>query len=270
MRTRSGLIAISSLLVLGLASARSGEKATGFVKRVHKGAEGIEAKYVVFVPHDYRDDKPYPLILFLHGAGEWGTDGEKQVAVGLGPAIRKREKTFPFLVVFPQSQKKTWPINFKDPQELRAVLANWSDQAAEGKRALGMLAEVMKDYRVDRERIYLTGLSMGGFGTWTLAASRPEQWAAIAPICGGGDPAAAEKIKNLPCWCFHGDADTAVRVNRSREMIKALWVAGGHPNYTEYPGVGHNSWDRAYDTADLYDWLLRHRLNKNPKHETKP
>jgi predicted peptidase len=261
---KSLAIAVTCSFLLAPMPARSDEKTTGFINRVHKSADGAEARYVIFVPHDYRGDKPYPLILFLHGAGEWGTDGQKQVTVGLGPAVRKREKTFPFLVIFPQSQKKTWPIDLKNREQLRDVLATWSDHDAEGRRALAMVEEVTKEYRVDPERVYLTGLSMGGFGTWSLAASHPERWAAIAPICGGGDPHAADRIKGLPCWCFHGDADTAVPVARSREMVKALWAAGGHPNYTEYPGVGHNSWDKAFDTPDLYDWFLKYRLKTHP------
>jgi predicted peptidase len=101
---------------------------------------------------------------------------------------------------------------------------------------------------------------MGGAGTWSLAVKYPDKWAAIVPICGRGDPKQAEKIKHIPCWCFHGDADKAVKVEYSREMIKALKEAGGSPKYTEYPGVGHNSWDRAYGTRELYDWLLAQKL----------
>jgi predicted peptidase len=100
---------------------------------------------------------------------------------------------------------------------------------------------------------------MGGMGTWSLAVAYPDRWAAIVPICGRGDPSAAEKIKHLPCWCFHGDADKAVPVSGSRDMIEALRKAGGSPKYTEYPGVGHNCWDRAYNTDELYQWLLEHK-----------
>src|SRR5262249_17824040 len=157
-----------------------------------KDATGAEAKYVLFVPHDYKGDKAYPLILFLHGSGESGTDGKKQVAVGLGPALKKHEKAFPFLVVFPQSQKYSWQADSQDSQ-----------------RAIAILDEVMKSYKVDPQRVYLTGLSMGGSGTWSLAAKYPGRWAAIVPVCGGGDPKQAEKIKHLPCWCFHGSADKA-------------------------------------------------------------
>jgi len=149
------------------------------------------------------------------------------------------KEDFSFIAVFPQSQKRTWKAD--------------SDDA---KRALAILDEVQKSYKVDAKRIYLTGLSMGGFGTWSLAAAFPERWAAIAPICGGGNPSTAEKIKNVPCWCFHGDADKAVKVEQSRSMIEALKKAGASPRYTEYEGVGHNSWDRAYGTAELYEWFL--------------
>ena len=242
-------------IIMGMAqlSMAGGGTKTGFLDFVYKGSEG-EGKYVVFVPHDYKGDKAYPLILFLHGAGETGTDGVKQTKVGLGPAIKKKEKSFPFIAVFPQSQKR-----------------NWSADSNDGKRALAILAEVQKNYKVDSKRIYLTGLSMGGYGTWSLAAKYPERWAAIAPICGGvflGKDAKdradklkkiAEKIKDIPCWCFHGDADKAVSVERSRELISALKEAGGQPIYTEYAGVGHNSWDRAYGTAKLYDWFLKHK-----------
>src|SRR5207248_11298799 len=124
----------------------------GFLDRVHKDADGQEAKYVLFVPYNYQGTKPVPLILFLHGAGESGSDGKKQVEVGLGKAIRQREKDFPFLVVFPQSQKRSWRADSADAQ-----------------RALAILAEVQKEYQVDAKRIYLTGLSMGGAGTWSLA-----------------------------------------------------------------------------------------------------
>jgi predicted peptidase len=224
----------------GLARAAEG-KEHGFLDRVHRDASGNESKYVLFVPYGYRGDKPYPLILFLHGLGECGTDGHKQAAVGLGPAVRRRAKTFGFITIFPQAQHRTWQADSED-----------------ARRALAILAEVEKEYRVDPRRVYLTGLSMGGYGTWSLAAKYPDRWAAIAPVCGGGNPANAARIKDLPCWCFHGAADRTVPASNSRQMVEALRAAGGHPRYTEYPGVGHNSWDRAYGTDELYDWLSQH------------
>jgi predicted peptidase len=218
------------------------ESGTGFLSKLYKGPEG-EGKYVVYVPKSYKGDKEFPLILFLHGSGETGTDGEKQAKVGLGPAIKKEEKSFPFIAIFPQSQKR-----------------NWGADSEDGKRALAILAEVQKEYKTDTKCVYLTGLSMGGFGTWSMALKYPEKWAAIVPICGGGDPKQAAKIKDIPCWCFHGDADKAVNVEQSQKMIAALKEAGGMPKYTEYPGVPHNSWDKAYATKELYEWLLMQKL----------
>ncbi len=233
-----GSLALMSSVLFADARADENSK-TGFLTRVHKDAGGKEAKYVLFVPHDYKGDKEYPIILFLHGAGERAGGKKQPVEVGIGPAIEKREKSFPFLVVIPQAEK------------------TWQAKSADAERALAMLAEVQKDYKVDAKRIYLSGLSMGGFGTWSLAISHPDKWAAIVPVCGRGDVKQAAKIKDIPCWCFHGDADAAVKVEGSRNMIEALKKAGGEPKYTEYPGVGHNSWDRAYATKELYEWLLQ-------------
>jgi predicted peptidase len=239
MRKKSLPVALLAALIP--LAARADDPKVGFLDRVHKSGDK-EYKYVVFVPHDYKGDKEYPVILFLHGAGEKGTDGKKQAQTGLGNAIKKEEKKFGFITVFPQAER------------------GWGANSDDAKRALDILAEVQKEYKTDSKRVYLTGLSMGGFGTWGLAAKYPEKWAAIVPICGGGDPKSAEKIKDVPCWCFHGDADTAVKVDQSRAMVKALEAAGGKPKYTEYPGVGHNSWDKAYATKELYEWLLMQKL----------
>ena len=176
--------------------ARANAPAHGFLDRTIKDKDGKEAKYVLFVPDEYTGDKPIPLILFLHGSGETGTDGHKQAAVGLGPAVKKQEadgKHFPCFVVFPQSQNRTWRADSKDAQ-----------------RALAILAAVQKEYKIDDKRLYLTGLSMGGFGTWSLAEKYPDRWAAIVPCCGGGDPAKAKEIKDIPCWVFQGEADPVV------------------------------------------------------------
>jgi predicted peptidase len=215
----------------------------GFLHRTYKDALGQESKYTVFVPHAYRGTAAFPLILFLHGRGESGSDGRKQARVGLGRAIRKQEKSFAFITVFPQSQHCTWEADSED-----------------ALRALAILELVAQAYRVDRKRISLTGISMGGFGTWSLALKYPERWAAIVPVCGGGDPGQAARIKDIPCWCFHGGADKVVAVEHSREMIAALRTAGGRPRYNEWARVGHNSWDRAYGMPELFTWLKRQRL----------
>lgn len=229
------------LIVPGFVMAAEPVK-TGIVNKTFKNADGHESPYVVFVPHDYDGSKAYPVILFLHGSGETKGGSKQPVQVGIGPAIKERDKSFPFITVIPQSEKRTWKADSED-----------------GQRAIAILDEVMKEYKTDPNRVYLTGLSMGGYGTWSLAAAHPKKWAAIAPVCGGGDPASAETIKDLPCWCFHGDMDKAVPVSRSREMIAALKAAGGSPKYTEYPGVPHNSWDKAYGTDELYTWMLEQK-----------
>ena len=227
------------------ATLHAGDAKTGFINMIHKGKDG-DAKYVVFVPHGYTGEKPMPLILFLHGAGERGDDGMKPVMQGIGSAIKFKntEKTFPFFVIFPQSQKANWKAGGR----------------RRCQRAIAILDEVEKNYKTDKKRAYLTGLSMGGFGTWSLAAAYPDKWAAIAPICGSGDLKSAEKIKHIPTWAFCGDQDKAF-VTANREMFKALKAAGGEPRYSEYPFVGHNSWDSAYVTPELYTWFLKHATN---------
>ena len=231
--------ALTSLFVIAAAPLAFAAD-TGFLDKTYKDSAGAEHKYVLFVPHSYKKDHPAPTILFLHGAGETKGGSKMPVEVGIGPAIKHREKTFPFITIIPQ-----------------APVRGWQAGGQSSKMALGILDSVSKDYSVDSKRLYLTGLSMGGFGTWSHAAADPSKWAAIIPICGGGSGANAEKIKDIPCWCFHGDADTAVKVDLSRNMIEALKKAGGHPKYTEYPGVGHNSWDKAYATDELYEWMLK-------------
>lgn len=236
-------IAASFLFAL-TAPLSAGDGKHGFLSRVHKGKDG-ESKYVLFVPHDYKGDKEAPLILFLHGAGERGADGEAPVKQGIGNAIKFKgaEAKFPFFVIFPQCQPKS----------------NWKAGTPDADRALAILNEVMKDYRIDGKRLYLTGLSMGGSGTWSLAAAYPGKWAAIAPICGGADLSTASAIKDIPCWAFCGDKDRPDLVKNMREMVGSLKKASGEPRYTELPHVGHNSWDPAYVTPELYSWFLSHK-----------
>ena len=150
-----------------MTAADSSER--GFRERGIEDPDGEEASYVLFVPHHYRRDRAAPLILFLHGAGETGRDGWKQVGVGLGPAVRQREDDFPFFVVFPQSQEYNWHADSDDAQ-----------------RALRILERVQEEYSIDRRRIALTGISMGGSGTWSLAVNYPTRWSAVVPICAGG------------------------------------------------------------------------------------
>ena len=237
------LIVLSAISFGCAPSAAPGDaKQTGFISKEYRDSKGYRSKYVVFVPHAYNPNTAWPAILFLHGLGQSGDDGLVQAERGLGAAIRNREQAFPFIVIFPQSHEKSW-------------LAESND----GKRALAILDEVEKQYSLDSERIFLTGYSMGGEGTWSLAAADTNRFAAIVPICPGGDAALIPHLTKIPCWCFQGDADDPSTVNRTRSMVLAIKRAGGQPLYHEYPGVGHNCWDATYADPNLYEWLLQHQ-----------
>ena len=202
---------------------------------------GGPVKYQVCVPSGYDGSKAMPLILFLHGSGEQGDDGVKQSTVGIGPAIQANPKGWaPYITVIPQKPKGR---------------GGWMEHEA---LMLGVVEKTKKEYKIDESRLYLTGLSMGGYGSWVLAAKHPAMWAAVAPICGGGNPADGPKLKDLPLWAFHGDKDTAVPLRKSEEMIEAIKAAGGAPKLTVYPGVGHNSWDKAYREEKLWEWFLQY------------
>lgn len=202
----------------------------------------VKLNYLLSLPEGYESsDKPWPLILFLHGAGESGQDLSKVKTHG-PPKLIARGKDFPFIVVSPQSQGMGWNV--------------------EGLN--GLLDEVMSKYRVDKDRVYLTGMSMGGGGTWSLAAAHPERFAAIAPICGAmrspdGGKSMAAKIKDLPIWVFHGAKDTTVPIARSEEMVKSLKDLGADVKFTVYPDAGHDSWTETYNNPELYTWFLDHK-----------
>lgn len=237
---------------------------TGFLNRtVIIG--GTTYRYQVYVPEVWSPEKKWPVILFLHGAGERGDDGLLQTEVGIGTAIRRYKNRFPSIVVMPQCRKNVW----------------WVDPTMEAQ-SLKALHQAMQEFNGDPQRAYLTGISMGGYGTWVLAAKHPGKFAALVPICGGirppdsvpissdgplNDPsfdpyaATAQKIGKTPVWMFHGEADSIVPVSESRKMAEALNAFGGEVKYTEYEGVGHNSWDNAYAEPDLLPWLLSQRLN---------
>jgi predicted peptidase len=204
----------------------------------------VQLKYLLYLPQDYdpKSDKRWPLVLFLHGAGESGKDLDK-VKVHGPPKLVARGKQFPFILVSPQSPKFGWDVD-----ALKALLD-----------------EIKEKHRVDPDRIYVTGLSMGGFGTWALAAAYPKEIAAIAPICGGGEPIWARRIKNIPAWVFHGGKDPVVPVERSKVMVNALKKAGGTVRLTIYPEAGHDSWTETYNNPELYTWLLEQRRGRTTK-----
>lgn len=227
-------------------------------------AIGREAyRYQVFLPAGWHPRKRWPVVLFLHGNGERGDDGWRQTLVGIGPAIRRNPERVPAVVVLPQCRRGMW----------------WTHTRME-KLALAALEASVRDFGGDPARIFLTGISMGGYGTWSLAARHPRKFAALAPICGGvvpppgvkvpgdhppvnfsSDPyhAMAARIVPTPVWIFHGTDDPRVPVSESRKMAGALRALGRLVRFSEYAGVGHDSWERAYAEPHFFPWLLSHR-----------
>ena len=154
------------------------------------------------------------------------------------PKLVEKRKDFPFVVVSPQCPSGKW----------------WNVEQLKS-----LVDQVVAKYQVDSTRIYVTGLSMGGYGTWSLAAAYPNRFAACAPICGGGDVKTAEALKGTPLWVFHGAKDTAVPLKKSEEMVEAIKAAGGDVKLTVYPEAGHDSWTESYNNPELYRWFLSHQ-----------
>lgn len=245
-----GILLPALLCVVAMSNAnpptkRTGVRAPGSAATTtpldNRGFKGrfsipVECGYMLFLPRDYGRDKArkWPLILFLHGAGERGNDLEKVKIHGI-PLVAEKNPDFPFIVVAPQCPADGW----------------WSNNVL-----IALLDDIQKRYQTDPDRVYLTGLSMGGFGTWTLATEYPGRFAAIAPICGGGNALLAWRLRNIPIWAFHGAKDKVVPVALSENMVKAVNASGGNARLTVYPNATHNSWTRTYDTPDLYAWFL--------------
>ena len=195
-----------------------------------------ETHYLLYLPEGYTNDtlQKWPLLIFLHGSGESGVDLEKVKAHG-PPKLIEQGKKFPFIVVSPQAPPQT----------------GWQVEALKG-----MLSDIKKKYRVDNDRVYLTGLSMGGFGTWSMSEKFPDEFAAIAPICGGGDVDKVWQLRHMPVWCFHGAKDDVVPPTASQRMVDALRKYNSNVKFTLYPEANHNSWEITYNNDSLYTWLL--------------
>jgi predicted peptidase len=252
------------LLVAVPATAKKRE--TGFLDR-SVTIQGVNYKYQVFVPENWTPQREWPVILFLHGAGERGADGLLQTDVGIGTAIRTNRAGIAAIVVMPQCPKNLWWM--LPPTDDLAMTA---------------LRDATKEFHGDVQRTYLTGISMGGFGAWHLAEKYPGRFAALVVICGGIRPpeharkanpelvnftppdapesysAAAAKIGKTPVWIFHGAADPIVPVTESQRMDAAMKQIGAEVRYTEFPETGHNSWDKAYDDPKLFPWLFSKSL----------
>lgn len=224
------LISMLSLSIIVPSMGQSGQKKK-------KTTIKEEINYLMFLPKDYsKAGKPSPMIVFLHGSGERGNDLDKVKAWG-PPAIVEKNPNFPFIVLSPQCPDGEWWNSFL----LKAMIDN-----------------VLAKYNVDKSRVYLTGLSMGGFGTWELAMAYPNYFAAIVPICGGGNPQLISRLKDIPTWVFHGKKDESVPEQQSAMMVEALKKVGGDVEYTVLPEGGHvDAWVYAYDKAGVFDWFLK-------------
>jgi predicted peptidase len=207
-----------------------------------KGADGKTMPYLLYLPEDYNTQEKWPLVLFLHGRGE--SDGPLSVVKKWGPPrLVERGEKLKFILASPQCPRQdSWP------------------QPSQQQLLVGLLAELRKELKVDGSRVYLTGLSMGGYGSWRLAADHPEMFAAVVPVCGAGKTGDAPKLKSLPIWVFHGTEDSAVPFARSKEMVDAIKQAGGtNIRFTTLEYIGHNSWESAYASPELWSWMLSQR-----------
>lgn len=248
----SPMIALSALAVgvqLGCVHATE--------PKVFRDADGGELPYRWHAPATVEPGARYPLVLFLHGAGERGRDNRAQLKHGIGDILKWcEENRQPCFLLAPQCPADEWwaPI---DRETMGAIPG--AKPTAPMQRVIRLLDEVTVGQPVDPARFYVTGISMGGYGTWFLLATMPERIAAAAPVCGGGDPARATAFKAVPLWVFHGARDEVVPPAASRRMIEAIQQAGGQPKFTEYPDLQHDSWTRTYRNPEVLAWLFAQR-----------
>ncbi len=196
----------------------------------------VSLDYLLYLPENYAEQEKWPLVVFLHGSGERGSDLEK-VKIHGPPKLVAAGKKFPFILVSPQC-----PANER-----------WQTVVLDA-----LLTDLEKRLKVDSHRIYLTGLSMGGQGVWMWAARSPQRFAAIAPVCGRSDRGAGKVLAKVPAWVFHGAKDTAVPLKQSEQIVSVIRKHGGDPKFTIYPEAGHDSWTETYNNPALYEWLLKH------------
>lgn len=202
--------------------------------------DSLQLNYLLFLPENYSEKQKYPLIFFLHGAGERGSDPELLKLHGI-PKVVEEKPDFPFIAVSPQCPLGRWWTNY-DPAFFNGLLEN-----------------VILTHSVDTDRLYLTGLSMGGYGCWHFAIACPDRFAAIVPICGGGDPSKVCVLKDVPIWVFHGAKDSTVLPRESIKMVDALKECGGKVKFTLFPNADHDAWTRTYNSPRLYEWLLEQK-----------
>lgn len=251
LRIRCIKIVLTTILLCAFsdAYAESTNSATGF-HPLSTTIDGQQRAGSVYIPEDYDSGKKYPLIVFLHGSGERGNDGELQTTVGVGKAIRENPERFHCLVYIPQC-----PAD--DDWSGRQPGGDGTSSHAHIQQGID---EIVKNYSIDSKRISITGLSMGGRGTFSFGAKNAKQFSAFMPVCGQASKRLAPALSTRPIWIFHGDADTVVPPRSAQMLAKAIREEGGKVKFTLYTGVGHNSWDLAYSKSEgAIEWLLKQK-----------
>ncbi|MFN7876549.1 MAG: dienelactone hydrolase family protein [Pirellula sp.] len=231
-----------------------------FEPREYIGTNNKPLKYRLLKPMGYEFGKKYPLLVFLHGAGERGADNVITLKHGAREFVKEdRRKQYPAYILIPQCPSEAKWSNTDWSQDSSMLPENASDSMQSLKE---LIDEMVENAGVDSDRILLTGLSMGGYGTWDAIARYPGFFAAAAPICGGGDPSTVNRFAGLPIWCFHGAKDSVVKVSRSREMVEAIKKTGAQIRYTEYPDAEHDSWTTTYANPEFYSWIFTQKKSK--------
>lgn len=249
------LLAFAFLAASG--AAHGADMAERFQARVYTSNIHGALPYRLLRPALYNKNTRYPLILFLHGVDERGTDNKKQLYCGLDIfADKKRMETYPCFIVAPQCPPDTLWADVDWKSERHTMKKKPTRALA---MSIELIHELEKEFSIDSGRLYVVGYSMGGFGAWEAIQRWPDLFAAAVPVCGGGDEAEASRIVNIPLWAFHGALDTIVHVRRSRNMINAVVMAGGVPRYTEYAIINHLCWWLTFSDEKMFEWLFSQR-----------
>ncbi len=252
-------VLITSILLYGAITfaathVYSADMAERFQPRIYNSKKYSSLPYRLLIPKYYDRSRQYPLVLFLHGSDERGSDNRRQLFVGLHIfADEKRMDQYPCFIAAPQC-----------PLEMKWVDVDWKadthmmprDPTPAMAMSLELIEELQKEFSIDRNRLYVVGYSMGGYAVWDAIQRWPNLFAAAVPVCGGGDETKAPRIAQIPIWAFHGARDQIVKVPRSRNMINAIVIAGGTPRYTEYPTINHFSWGYVFGDTEMFHWLF--------------
>ncbi len=254
-------------LIIAISTSAISQDLSLYQKKEYHHSEGKVLPYRILYPENYDKNKKYPLVLFLHGAGERGSDNEKQLVHGAKLFLKEENrKNYPAIVLFPQCpENSSWrSVNTDRKKTPPTFEFNYDNTITWPLAAVQMLVnQLLKDEAIDKKRCYITGLSMGGKGTFEMIYRFPELFAAAMPICGGGDTLHYDKrIKKTAFWVFHGDADPVVNVNASRAMVSKLKELKVSVTYTEYPTVKHNSWDNAFAEPTFLKWMFSNKRKR--------